>query len=405
MPAVIETHGLCKRYQVGGPQYGTLRETLSGGARRLVRRRNAVPDRRELWALRDFDLEVEEGSALGVVGRNGAGKTTLLRILTGITQPSAGVARVRGRVGALLEVGTGFHLELTGRENVYLNAALLGLSRRETAARFEEIVEFAGVGRFLDAPLKRYSAGMMLRLAFAVAAHIDPDILVIDEVLAVGDAEFQRRCLGRVADLGQEGRTVIVVSHDLGMVARLCERAVWLDAGGVRHDGPAPETVDRYRQAEVGRTASRVVRREAGVDLSVALLDADGDPIDAPRRDHPFQVELEVELWRPLPRLDLALYVINADGVRVLDDALSDHGESLPGRGRQVVTVSIPPLLRAGDYTLGVWIGDDYEQLFDAEVLAFTVRPRPEDREEHLLRQRLVQPTLGWRVATPVDGR
>ena len=198
MSRVIETRGLSKRYRLRSGHYMTLRETLTRTMLGATRRASGQMQARELWALRDLNLEVEEGQALGIIGRNGAGKTTLLRILNGITEPTEGTARTRGRIGALLEVGTGFHPELTGRENVYLNAALLGLSRREVSARLDRIVEFSGVERFLDAPLKRYSSGMELRLAFAVAAHIEPDILLVDEVLAVGDTEFQRRCLGTV---------------------------------------------------------------------------------------------------------------------------------------------------------------------------------------------------------------
>ena len=402
MAAAIETQGLCKRYLVGQAQYGSLRESFAGGARRLIGRRKSAPGLRELWALRDLDLEVEEGSALGVLGRNGAGKTTLLRILSGITEPTGGVARVLGRVGALLEVGTGFHLELTGRENVYLNSALLGLSRRETAARFDQIVEFAGIEPFLNTPLKRYSAGMTLRLAFAVAAHVDPDIVLIDEVLAVGDAEFQRRCLGRVADLEREGRTAVVVSHDLGIIARLCSRAIWLDGGMVRHAGPAAETIERYRRAQLGRTGARVTRRDSDLELSVAVLDAAGDPIESPRRGEPLQIEFEYELRRPTPTVDLAVYIVNEFGLRVLDEQCSDSGEHLPTRGRQIVSVWVPPVLRAGDYALGVWIASGYEResLFDAEVLSFTVLPCPDDRQEALDRPRLIQPQVRWRTSS-----
>ena len=208
-----------------------------------------------MWALRDVDFEIEEGDVVGIVGRNGAGKTTLLKVLARIVRPTTGVVRMRGRVGALLEVGTGFHPELTGRENVFLNGVVLGMSRREIDRRFDDIVEFAGVERFLDTPLKRYSSGMYLRLAFAVAAHIDPDILVVDEVLAVGDAEFQRRCLGRMSEFGREGRTVVFVSHDTGAVGQLCRRAIWLEHGKVRDDGSVESVLAAYLRDVVSETA------------------------------------------------------------------------------------------------------------------------------------------------------
>ncbi len=393
MASAIETFGLGKRYRLGTAAYSTLRETLVSTFGTQGGRRAGSG---EIWALRGLDLEVEEGEALGIVGHNGAGKSTLLRILTGITEPTEGIARTRGRIGALLDVGTGFHLELTGRENVYLNAALLGMSRRETRARFDRIIEFAGVERFLDTPLKRYSSGMALRLAFAVAAHIEPDIIVIDEVLAVGDAEFQRRCLGRVSELESEGRTAVIVSHDLGTVARMCSRALWLEQGTVRYDGVAAEAVERYRRAQLHGQAVRTTKE---LSLAVVLRDPDGNETEAPRRGEMFQIELGFMPAEPVRELDLAVYVINGEGVRVLDEALSDSGsDALSGAGPHRLAVSIPPLLRAGEYTLGVWIGNEYQELFDGEVTRFTVLPRPYDREQTLTRPRVVQPPVKWQL-------
>jgi ABC-type polysaccharide/polyol phosphate transport system ATPase subunit len=223
MPNAIEVEHVSKRYLLGEHHgtHGTLRDAIGASARRLLRRDGASA-RREIWSLRDINLEVPEGETLGVIGRNGAGKSTLLKVLTRITEPTAGVARTRGRVGALLEVGTGFHPELTGRENIYLNGAILGMSRRVVDRQFEEIVDFAGIPAFLDTPVKRYSSGMYLRLAFAVAAHLDADVLAIDEVLAVGDAEFQRKCLAKMGSLHEGGRTVVFVSHNLDAVSSLC---------------------------------------------------------------------------------------------------------------------------------------------------------------------------------------
>ena len=258
MSAAIVTEGLSKSYRIGELQgaYGTLRDSLSGAAHRLVRR-----DRRqhfeEIWALRGVSFEVAEGAVLGVIGRNGAGKSTLLKILTRITTPTEGRAEIRGRVGSLLEVGTGFHPELTGRENVFLNGSVLGMKQREIVRKFPEIVEFAGVERFIDTPVKRYSSGMSVRLAFAVAAHLEPEILLVDEVLAVGDAEFQRRCLGRMEDLGRSGRTILFVSHQLQAVAQLCDRVLWLDNGEIVGDGPSAGVVAAYLQAGHGTGSSK----------------------------------------------------------------------------------------------------------------------------------------------------
>jgi len=247
MSIAIEVDSLSKKYRLGEYQaaYGTLRETLVHAGRRIMRKEHHRPAS-EVWALRDVSFEVPEGQVLGVIGRNGAGKSTLLKILTRIAFPTEGRAEIRGRVGSLLEVGTGFNQELTGRENVYLNGAILGMKRREIEQRFDDIVEFSGVERFIDTPVKRYSSGMYVRLAFAVAAHLEPEILFVDEVLSVGDAEFQRRCLGRMEELANTGRTVLFVSHALPAVAQLCDRAIWIDGGHLVGDGKAAEVIANY---------------------------------------------------------------------------------------------------------------------------------------------------------------
>jgi lipopolysaccharide transport system ATP-binding protein len=259
MTAAITTEGLSKRYRIGELQsaYGTLRDSLTGAARRAFRR-DRHGHYEEIWALRDISFEVPQGQVLGFVGRNGAGKSTLLKILTRITTPTEGRATIRGHVGSLLEVGTGFHPELTGRENVFLNGSVLGMKRREIATKFSEIVEFAGVEQFIDTPVKRYSSGMSVRLAFAVAAHLEPEILLVDEVLAVGDAEFQRRCLGRMEDLSESGRTVIFVSHQMQAVSQLCDRAMQLEKGRIVDEGPAGEVVARYLQSAGGSGSEHV---------------------------------------------------------------------------------------------------------------------------------------------------
>ena len=257
MTTAVTVEGLSKRYRIGELQsaYSTLRDSLAAAGRRLVRRDHG-PHYEDLWALKDVSFVLREGDTLGVIGRNGAGKSTLLKILTRITTPTEGRATIRGRVGSLLEVGTGFHPELTGRENVYLNGSVLGMKQREIVRKFPDIVEFAGVEKFIDTPVKRYSSGMSVRLAFAVAAHLEPEILLVDEVLAVGDAEFQRRCLGRMEDLSGTGRTVIFVSHNMQAVAQLCDRAIWLELGRMVDDGPSSDVVANYLQAGYGRGSS-----------------------------------------------------------------------------------------------------------------------------------------------------
>jgi lipopolysaccharide transport system ATP-binding protein len=255
MAVAIAAQELSKRYRIGQLQaaYGTLRDTLAHAMRRAVALEHE--ERREIWALRDVSFDVDEGEVVGLIGRNGAGKSTLLRILTRITTPTGGRAEIRGRVGSLLEVGTGFHPELTGRENVFLNGTILGMKRPEIERKFDGIVEFAGVERFIDTPVKRYSSGMSVRLAFAVAAHLEPEILLVDEVLAVGDAEFRKRCLGRMEEMGQGGRTVIFVSHNMQAITGLCDRTILLDGGRLEADGPTPDVVARYLQRHTGTTS------------------------------------------------------------------------------------------------------------------------------------------------------
>jgi lipopolysaccharide transport system ATP-binding protein len=257
MKPAIRAQNLAKRYHLRtGPRGGAnLTEMLVGAARSAwdrLRGRSATNDRDEFWALQDVSFEVGRGEVVGIIGRNGAGKSTLLKILSRITEPTAGRVEVRGRMGSLLEVGTGFHPELTGRENVFLNGSLLGMPRGQIHKKFDEIAAFAGVERFLDTPVKRYSSGMYVRLAFAVAAHLEPEILVIDEVLAVGDQEFQQKCIGKMRDVAGQGRTVLFVSHNMPVVQKLCSRAVLLVSGRVRTIGPVAAVVDEYLATQTG---------------------------------------------------------------------------------------------------------------------------------------------------------
>src|SRR5262245_23924199 len=262
----IRIEGLSKRYRLGTMRaafsYGSLRDAISDVAvvswKKLSGGATASPSvaRPWIWALKDVSFDVAPGEVVGIIGRNGAGKSTLLKILSRVTRPTRGFAEFRGHLASLLEVGTGFHPELTGRDNVYLNGAILGMRRAEIRRKFDDIVDFSGVSAFIDTPVKRYSSGMYVRLAFAVAAHLDPDILVLDEVLAVGDAAFQKQCLGKMQEVGRAGRTVLFVSHNMPAVTRLCERAVLLADGAVVEDGPAEQVVARYLTSALG-TASR----------------------------------------------------------------------------------------------------------------------------------------------------
>src|SRR5712664_928375 len=266
----IHVESLGKRYRIGGrARYVTMRDRLANVLKSPARwfRSNGVGNSdsgpRHIWALRDVSFDMHEGEVLGLIGRNGAGKTTLLKILSRVTQPTEGSAEIRGRVGSLLEVGTGFHPELTGRENTYLNGAILGMGKREIDRKFDEIVAFAEVADFIDTPLKHYSTGMQMRLAFAVAAHLEPETLLVDEVLAVGDLAFQKKCLGKMGEVANGGRTIIFVSHQINQIRRLCKKVIWLDQGKIFLAGPTPEITGAYETS--------MVRRPEGLEESSSL--------------------------------------------------------------------------------------------------------------------------------------
>ena len=320
---VIRAEGLGKKYLIDHhaeqARYVALRDVLMRGAKTVKNKASDILHGRtsatgatieEFWALNDVSFDVKRGEILGIIGRNGAGKSTLLKILARITEPSAGRVTIKGRVASLLEVGTGFHPELTGRENIYLNGAILGMNRAEIQRKFDEIVDFADVEKFLDTPVKRYSSGMYVRLAFAVAAYLEPEILIIDEVLAVGDFEFQKKCLGRMATVAGDGRTVLFVSHNLGAVEALCTSCIGLQAGTVFHEGTPSETINIYlsnAQALRGRSdLSRIKNRQGSGRVrfgSVALLGNDGEVVDHAKVAERLclSIELTGDDPRPLP--------------------------------------------------------------------------------------------------------
>lgn len=392
----IEAQDLSKRYRLGEDhKTGSLQEALTGWWHRAGRVGYAAPQ--EVWSLRDVDLTVAEGEAVGVIGRNGAGKSTLLKILSRITEPTSGFVRTRGRVASLLEVGTGFHPELNGRENVFLNGAILGMRRREVERRFDEIVEFAGVERFIDTPVKRYSTGMYLRLAFAVAAHLEPDILLVDEVLAVGDAEFQAKCLRRMEAAGGQGRTVVFVSHNLGVVNRLCQRGVWLEKGRVQHTGPTAEVVEAYVQAQASGETDIWNGQLAGPVAvhGVLVTDEAGRPVETLQRDQTVVIEVRYALNTPVQGFDLAAFVTRTDGPVVLCESWADTAADRAGeRGSYVARLQIPPLLNVGEYVVDLWMGDPYETfIHERTVQRFSLVGDPQNRMD-----RLVVLCLPWHV-------
>ena len=368
------------RHQARRQRYVALRDVLANQAKAAGRRLWAVVRPRsarnptgdvagsveEFWALRDVSFQVTQGQVVGIIGRNGAGKSTLLKILSQITEPTTGRVRMRGRTASLLEVGTGFHPELTGRENIFINGAILGMKRAEIRARFDEIVAFAEVEKFLDTPVKRYSSGMYVRLAFTVAAHLEPEILVIDEVLAVGDAKFQQRCLGKMDEISRSGRTVLFVSHNMGTVGKLCSHVILLSGGRLDRQGQPAEIIAAYlNQAAPSQAGGRVWNIRSPehpfVLRAVEVLDAAGKPACLLPNSEPFSVRVSYELTAPMIQLRVGFRLHAQDGTVVLSTTDCDAlGGRLPARapGLYASDVRFPPqLLNRGRYYL--WIGID----------------------------------------------
>jgi len=364
---VIRAENLGKQYQLGVRRrgYQTLREAivqaLAAPLRRFRELSGKADDRQKFWALRDVCFEIHPGDSLAIIGRNGAGKSTLLKILSRITEPTAGRAEIRGRMGSLLEVGTGFHPELTGRENIFLNGAILGMKQAEIRRKFDEIVDFAGVEPFLDTPVKRYSSGMYVRLAFSVAAHLDPEILVVDEVLAVGDAAFQKKCLGKMGSVARGGRTVLFVSHSMDAVRRLCRMGLWLNDGRVHYHGPVEDCVTRYLTAGLQGGARREfapplpLPNRMGLSLlAVQVANAAGRLQAHFSANDPIHVTIDWELAQRLykPRLGFILQSLGGGEVFTALDAESWSRPWLEA-GRYRSTCVIPGrLLNEGNYAL-----------------------------------------------------
>jgi len=345
----LAMQGVSKRFKKG-ELHDSLRDLVPALARRVLGRA-AAADRREFWALRDVSFEIPRGQAVGIVGDNGAGKSTILKILSGIMKPTLGEMRVRGRLSALIEVGAGFHPDLTGRENVFLNGAILGMTRAEIRRKFDEIVEFSGLADFIDTPVKRYSSGMFARLGFSVAAHVDPDVLIVDEVLSVGDYLFQRKCMERMSAVLQGGATVIFVSHNLRAVTDLCSRALLLSHGRVLADGPAPEVLQRYLEAglDVGTNGDRPASLSR-----FSLLNADGEAVRF-RSGERARVEIEITAHQRIERASLVLMVESDDNYPLFSTSTERLGApalALEVGGRASYTFDLDLHLAPGTYRL-----------------------------------------------------
>ncbi len=417
----IRVEDLGKRYRIGtAPErYKTLRDSIIAGVnapiQRLRRGTSLTASSKEtstIWALRNISFEVHQGKVLGIVGRNGAGKSTLLKILSRVTEPTEGSAEIHGRVGSLLEVGTGFHPELTGRENIYLNGAILGMKRAEIDRKFDEIVSFSEVEQFIDTPVKRYSSGMYLRLAFAVAAHLEPEILVVDEVLAVGDAEFQRKCMGKMSDVAATGRTVLFVSHNMSAVLRLTEETMVLDKGQLVYRAPTPQAVDYYMAAgftgsgERQWTSAEIPADAAPfVPLAIRLRDNHGRVADTLRSTEPFSVEVEYRLDRSITGLRVGIYLLTMRGEYVftsfdLDNPQQFEQMGVRSEGRYISRCTIPAnTLNEGRYILSVnassfrikrYFWDDRALAFTMDATGAPGKQWPEPRMGP------VRPALDW---------
>jgi lipopolysaccharide transport system ATP-binding protein len=363
--SAIEVEHLSKQYIIGEKQVGasSFREALVSAVatpfRNLRRIVGHVDAASSFWALDDVSLKIEKGEAVGIIGRNGAGKSTLLKILSRVTAPTRGRVELHGRVASLLEVGTGFHLELTGRENIFLNGAILGMSRAEIVSKLDEIIAFSGMEKFLDTPAKRYSSGMLVRLAFAVAAHLESEILLVDEVLAVGDAEFQRKCLGKMDSVAKDGRTIVFVSHSMGVVSGLCRKAIWIDNGRVREIGLSHEVIGKYMSESLGPEAGspRQYQEDSAKPfqlLSAQAVDMTGTACQAFSCDDPVVIECACIVREPVPGLYGYMAISRPDGTTVMvSDSFDAQNNPLDGAatGRRRLRITVPArTLASGDY-------------------------------------------------------
>ncbi len=393
---MITVENLGKKYIISHQQQGryvTLRDVLTEAANKLVRRgRNTEPDQtyEEFWALKDVSFEVKQGERLGIIGRNGAGKSTLLKVLSRITEPTAGSIRIKGRVASLLEVGTGFHPELTGRENIYLNGAILGMPKTEIKRKFDEIVAFAEIEKFLDTPVKRYSSGMYVRLAFSVAAHLEPEILIIDEVLAVGDAQFQKRCLGKMEAVSGEGRTILFVSHNMAAVASLTTKCIELSKGSITKFGQSAEVIQHYLSSQSSLLANEGVfdltdaqrplnkvnpKTAKAFFIKACCIDKNGQPKSAYQERESIKIVLYIQVNKPIDKMEIHFAINNILEVRVFS-VLSDVLDVSLREGIYQVRLDIEPnYLRPGDYYAGISLYTPTLQDGIKNALSFSVEP------------------------------
>lgn len=394
MKPIIEIKNIGKKYNIthqrGG--YIALRDILANilknpfkFAKHKIKQAAGLETKEEFWALRNVSVEIQKGDIIGIIGHNGAGKSTLLKILTGITPPTEGEIIMRGRVASLLEVGTGFHPELTGRENIFLNGAILGMTKKEIIKKFDEIVAFAGIEKFLDTPVKYYSSGMYVRLAFSVAAHMEPDILLVDEVLAVGDAEFQKKCLGKMEEVTRkDGRTIFLVSHNMGAIKTLCPKTIWLEDGQIKEFGDTNTVTDNYlRGATEGAEKNRRITPDSTKDITftkVWVTNSEGIPTTNIRIDEKFTIWTEFNVNKSLDTAEISIFLRNSNGINLTFTNLSDAFEQKPyhfEKGTYTTSTVVPEnFLMADDYIVrlaaherGIRDIDAYENVLRISII------------------------------------
>lgn len=416
---VIEVENLYKQYQLGTLGHGLLYKDLQSWWARLRGKEDPnakiyMQGSREqlhnmkFWALKDLSFDVKQGESLGIIGRNGAGKSTLLKILSRITAPTKGQIKIRGRVASLLEVGTGFHPELTGRENVYLNGAIHGMTRKEINKKLEGIIEFAEIKEFIDTPVKRYSSGMFVRLAFSVAAHLESEILIVDEVLAVGDVNFQRKCMGKMEDVGRKGRTILFVSHNLPAIRRLCTEGILLDRGNLVIKDRIDKVVNRYVSLTLPQSAVYIKDPDGLKDItliSAMVCNKDGEPQTDIPYNEPFNIRLEYQVNTPLNNCVVWVGIETADFIRVFDTCDYDTDKRMLGnrkKGRYLSTVNIQShLLNIGTYRVIVGINTvnpviEYERLETVRFNILDIGHLDEAIMPSNNRRGVIQTTFNW---------
>lgn len=406
MSTVMDVKNISKQYRLGQVGTGTLIHDIRR-AWHLMRKKEdpylklgTINDRESdqksdyVWALKNINFEIEQGDLVGIIGRNGAGKSTLLKILSQITAPTTGTIKIKGRVASLLEVGTGFHPDLTGRENIFLNGAILGMSKADIKKRLDDIISFSGCQLFIDTPVKRYSSGMLVRLGFAVAAHLEPDILIVDEVLAVGDSEFQEKCIGKMKDIGGQGRTVLFVSHNMASMKSLCKKGILMDKGGISFQGSMSETVEYYLSSKTKFVSDGTIERGLSsintnqVKYTRAVLkDKNGNNTDTVFYLSPIQIELEIESDEDFRDVIMDIRIVSFDGIEIahtMNKYQADLSPSLK-KGTSVYTCTIDNMLQPGSYslTLGIHLTNGKTLEYVENVCPFNVSRLGEEGKEN----------------------